>query len=82
MTNIKIAVKIASVRKVAQAGRNRIPAARKTVIAKSSAVGKITTCGQPYLVSGILIRKYDTFYVVDNQEISLCFAGDSWHNIL
>jgi hypothetical protein len=29
--------------------------------------GKTATCGQPYLVSGIRICKYDNLYVVDNQ---------------
>ena len=38
-------------------------------------VGKIATCGQPYLVSGILIGKYDNPNTADNQGGSLLRAN-------
>ena len=44
-------------------------AAKATAIAAIMAAGKITTCGKPYLVSGILIGRYDNGCVGENQEV-------------
>jgi hypothetical protein len=51
--------KSVSIEMIAQGGRSILPASKQAAIAASAIVGKITTCGQPYLVSGIFIGKYD-----------------------
>jgi hypothetical protein len=55
------------------------PASGKTIITASKITGKMTTCGQPYFVSGILIIKYDNLQPADNQDhwrLFPCFSNE------
>ena len=50
-----------------QIGKDFGQTATAAAIAAIMAAGKITTCGKPYLVSGILIGRYDNGCVGENQ---------------
>jgi len=52
-----------------QSGKDFGQAAKATAITVNCIAGKTTICGKPYLVSGILIGRYDNGCVGENQEV-------------
>ena len=54
-----------------QIGKDFGQAAKATAITVNCIAGKTTICGKPYLVSGILIGRYDNGCVGENQAENL-----------